>query len=254
MSGTELRDREGRVIQDWRDWTRPKAADRHWKPGRSAMECARAWFTSPVPIVPPEVQALFGSHARLRGLALTHGRPEHITPLPERGEGRNHDLHLVGQTAEDRITVCVEAKADEPFGDNTIGRYWSDMRRRRDDGQPTRAPERVEQLLALLAGPQVAPTDPAWSDVGYQLLTASAGTVLQARADGSSVAVLVVHEFKTTATDAQKHARNAADYARFVSALCGVPADGVRDGLVYAGGSSPDLPLLVGKAVYDWSR
>lgn len=37
------------VINSMDDWTRPKKLE-HWKAGRSAMELARAWFTSPYPL------------------------------------------------------------------------------------------------------------------------------------------------------------------------------------------------------------
>ena len=39
---------------------------------------------------------------------------------PERGEGRNHDLWARGSADGRAFTLCVEARADEPFGD-TIG-------------------------------------------------------------------------------------------------------------------------------------
>ena len=87
------------------------------------MELAKAWFRPGVLTVPDEFQVLLGSNSRLDGLQLVSGTPELVTPLPERGEGRNHDLALVGETPREKVTICVEAKADEPFGDKSVGEY-----------------------------------------------------------------------------------------------------------------------------------
>ena len=75
MNELSLEGHDGQPIADWRSWTRPKA-EYHWRAGRSAMELARAWFTSPVPICPPEVKSLLESHPVTAGVALTEGWPE----------------------------------------------------------------------------------------------------------------------------------------------------------------------------------
>jgi hypothetical protein len=59
-----LRDSKGLPITDWRAWSRPEQ-DYRWVPGRSAMELARAWFTSAAPVCPPEVEACVSA---LRGM------------------------------------------------------------------------------------------------------------------------------------------------------------------------------------------
>jgi hypothetical protein len=43
-------------------------------------------------------------------MAVEYVRPECVTALPERGEGRNHDLVMVGKSKKAQVTVCVEAK------------------------------------------------------------------------------------------------------------------------------------------------
>jgi hypothetical protein len=104
MSKLSLSGRDGRQITDWRSWTRPKA-EYHWRAGRSAMELARSWFTSPVPVCPPEVRSLLKSQPETAGLVLIEGWPEFATALPERGEGRNHDLLLWGSLAGSGVIV-----------------------------------------------------------------------------------------------------------------------------------------------------
>ena len=256
----EITKRSGKSIVDWRDWERPKKAYQ-WAPGRSSMELARAWFTSPAPVVPPEMTRLFASNPLTKGLTLTDGTPEFVTLLPERGEGRNHDLRLRGRT-DQPVTVCVEAKADEPFGE-----LVSETRKAGTDesGQPvgsSRKTQRLQALLGLLFGPNADPACPPWSELRYQLLTAAAGTVIQTARDQASLGVMVVHEFLTSKVDrSAKVAANAVDFARFVGLLAGVGEAKVHDGKLYGPVTIPrrerlphEVQLLVGKIVYDWSK
>ena len=248
MSTIEILDADGHPITDWRGWVRPKEPVKHWKPGRSAMECARAWFTSPVPVVPAEIRNLLDSHEKTRGLHLVSGRPERVTSLPgSTREGRNHDLALVGGGGTEMVTVCIEAKADESFGNTTVGSYF-----KQKQGTTSGVPARIDALLDLLVGRGTNPTSAPWGDIRYQLLTATAGTLLQAIEDGSSIAVFVVHEFHTTETRDANIRRNAADFAALVQALSNVPANDVRDGVLYGPHRAGNVDLLVGKAVYAW--
>ena len=138
----DLKHVDGSPIADWRAWSPPKDL-KHWRAGRSAVELARAWFTSEAPRIPPEFAALLASSQLLVGLRSLHGVPECVTALPEAGEGRNHDLVLEGETAGGRVLIAVEAKADEKFGQR-IGKYWAQKLEERSapGGAPSRAPER----------------------------------------------------------------------------------------------------------------
>lgn len=250
-----LRRPDGTPIRDWRDWSPPKKSG-HWKAGRSAMELARAWFTSPEPICPDEVRVLLETAPELVGLTLTLGIPEFVTRLPESGEGRNHDLLLEGHAEAGKVVIGVEAKADEDFGE-VIGQYWTRMRAGREQVPPTpsKAPERIERLLLELAGASAKPWESPWKEVRYQLLTAAVGTLLETKTRGADLAVLVVHEFKTTETEPFKLEGNGADFAHFLGALGLCEPHLVEDGKLYGPTISQDglPPLLVGKAVCDWN-
>src|SRR4029453_917514 len=145
--------------------------------------------------VPPEFSALLSSSALLAGLRELKGTPEHVTSLPEAGEGRNHDLLLEGEADAGRVVIAVEAKADEKFGPR-IGKHWAQKREERaaPGGPPSRAPERIEALLAFLAGPAATPLQDPWLGIRYQLLTAAVGTLLEAQARNAALAVLAIHE------------------------------------------------------------
>jgi hypothetical protein len=256
-----LKRRDGTRIDDWQDWEPPKE-DYQWKAGRSAMELARAWFTSPAPIVPKEFQALLSSHSLTKGIRLEEGYPEHVTPLPERGTGRNHDLVLKGRTGDIPVTVCVEAKVDELFGNDTVEEYWIAAEKKRSGpGKPkrTRAPERIDALLRLAFGVDAVPDRPPWGTLRYQLLAALTGTILQAIQDGSFFAIFVVHEFHTLEINPERVEKNASDYEQIVRALTGVQTLDVEVGKIYGPirihpkpYAKRDVELFVGKCIDRW--
>ena len=254
MSQFFLTDGNGKQITDWRAWTRPKR-DYQWRAGRSAMELARAWFLAPMPSCPREVSDLLASHPRTAGLTLVEGIPEHVTSLPERGEGRNHDLLLLADGENGRTVISVEAKVDESFGE-TIGTYWNKGRR---SATPTRAPERIEALLSMAFGASARPDTDPWRGLRYQLLTAVSGTAIEAARRQAAAAVVIVHEFRTESADGQNVAVNTEDFQSFVSALLGLPPSEPVHGRLYGAARLAPGPHLdravdvfIGKAVFDW--
>lgn len=261
MNQFRISNRDKAPIEDWRQWTRPKEAGQ-WKAGRSAMELARAWFTSTQPLCPPEVTSLLESNDGTKDLQFLEGKPEYVTPLPERGEGRNHDLVMWATRGEEKAILCIEAKTDELFGD-LIGNYWYKMK---SGVNPTRAPERIEKLLHLVFGPDAEPTAEPWASLRYQLLTGVAGTLFQAARDEAASGIFIVQEFQTHLTDLKKLQLNHDDYNRFIGTLCGKPATVDVDGQMLGPFSYPadrfqlyvndmkqeTVRLFVGKCSYTW--
>ena len=240
--------------------THPSAPRRIVGPGtlylRPMPGRARA-CVSPVPVCPREVADLLESHPVGTGLKLVEGIPEHVTPLPEPGEGRNHDLLLLGHGGSGNIVISVEAKVDESFGE-TIGTYCNSASH---SDKPTRAPQRIKTLLAMAFGAEARPDADPWRGLRYQLLTAVTGTAIEAASQKVSTAVVVVHEFRTESIDAEKAQTNASDFATFVGVLLGLPPNTVVPGRLYgpvvlAQGKHLERPvdLFIGKAVFDWRR
>jgi hypothetical protein len=244
----KLKTPQGSPITHYQEWTRPKK-DYQWKAGRSAMELARSWFRNDILSPPGELLSLLHSSTRLKDLQFIIGIPEQVTPLPERGEGRNHDLALIGNTPKEQITLTVEAKADEPFGSDSILEYYTKAIKRRDKGTFTRVPERIEQLLSMVDPSKVPIADSKWKDVRYQLLTALCGTILQAQTDGSSLAVLIVHELKTELTETHKHAQNHSDLETFLGVLSDGKNLGIEAGKMYEGFNVDGMDFMIGKIV-----
>jgi len=212
------------------------------------MELAKAWFRQEKLSVPAELHALLESKSPFQGIKLLNGEPEKVTRLPQKGEGRNHDLALVGKVGDDRVTVCIEAKADEAFGNETVSEYYQRAMQRREAGIKTGVPERIVALLKMLRPAGVPSEATSWGAVRYQLLTAICGTILQAKRDSSSVAVFVVHEFHTCLTLKENLIRNHHEFQRFVQALKPevVP---VEPNYLYGPFQIEDIPCYVGKVI-----
>jgi hypothetical protein len=206
-----LTGRDGTLITKWEDWTRPKR-DYQWAEGRSAMEVAKSWFRDETLSPPEELLRLLTSHERFADLHLTQGRPEFVTHLPEKGEGRNHDLWLQGRTHGELVTIYVEAKADEPFGNRTVEEYRRGGINRQAGGLRSGVPDRIEKLLQMVPAGD-------WDRVMYQLLTAICGTGIQTKKDGASVGIFAVHEFHTAMTKAENLRRNQACFEYFLRVL-----------------------------------
>ncbi|MEO6516281.1 MAG: hypothetical protein ABIP18_11660 [Steroidobacteraceae bacterium] len=244
--------RTGEAISSIEQWTPPKKKI-HWKPGRSAMELARAWCPASGPACPADIATLLSSHDWTRNIQIEETRPEHVTPLPERGEGRNHDLWAKCSVDGRPFTLCIEAKADEPFGE-TIGDTCASALKR---SEATGGVRRARALLHMVFGTEAEPDREPYASLRYQLLTAAAGTALQSRADGALTAALVIHEFQGASTSAPLLQRNAEDLAVFLKVLNGGEEVALTQGR-FAGpwavraGSAADsvvIQLLVGKVV-----
>ena len=268
-------------LDDWLRYAPPKKGERHWRPGRSAMESARAWLDDGHgPTVPAEIAEVLNSHELTRAFRPELAVPELVTRLDDfRGEHRNHDLVVVGEAAGGRTLLAIEAKADESFGDHTVDAYLQlcakrekeypakvDAARRAGKGRPrsSNAAARIEQLCAALFGPALESERVAQvaKPLRYQLVTAFAGALIEARARSCTQAVLLVHEFLSEpnaaraipGTRSSLVERNAAAFADFARAVTADPSADVRKGhllgpLAVPGNARvPDLPLLLGKA------
>ena len=227
-----------RSFADWEQWALPpERKARQWKEGRSEFELARCWMSGAVTI-PPELMQVLDAHEGTRHTAIKMGRTQHETRLPfgERAP-RCHDLMLLGERYGEVTVICVEAKADEPFG-----RIVAEELREAVKRQGTRFPERLDWLTRSLLGipafsnPGELELSDAVSDLRYQLLTAVAGTLLEAQARNAAVAILLIHEFRTQSTDDANLRDNGEALNRFLS-------------LFYSHNGGPDEPvcLLLGE-------
>jgi hypothetical protein len=231
-------------VEDWFQLAPPKRGLRHWVDGRSAKELAKAFFRNGMCSVPNEVAALLATSTALGSVELVSAWPEHPTRLDSyRGEPRNADLAAIGSGRVGRVAVAIEAKADEPYG-STIAEELAVKR----DG--SNVPKRIESLARAVLG------KPA-EEVGalrYQLLHATAATLILAQEHSAAAAVFLILEFLGSSCSPQNQARNMADLNAFLRALS--PTSGALTAgrlcgpLRVPGGDRvhADIPLFIGKA------
>jgi|1186.fasta_scaffold06655_2 hypothetical protein len=248
----EFFNNRGRVLRTLVDWQclAPPAAKHHWAVGRSAMELARDWLEGDAAA---RTAALLRTRPELAGLTLRDGIAEKLTRFDEiRGGPRHHDLLIHGSTSSGPLIVGVEGKADESF-DLTLRDYVANALRRRPE--TTRAPERLDRLTTTFFG-AVLDDAPGLGDLRYQLLSALAGTLADAKLEGARHAVLLVHEFVTDRTSDALHEENGAALRAFVERL-GLEPAGDPDAWITGarvirgdGGWLPaEMPVFVAKLV-----
>jgi hypothetical protein len=181
------------------------------------MEAARAWSGL---IVPGEVLQLLRAAKELDDFRPTTVLAEWVTPLDEFGEGRNHDLVLLGVAQGRRVLVGIEAKNDEELGPE-IGAYLArtdaENRARVDQGKTrlSRVPARIANLTRLVFATR--PVDLANSR--YQLLHGLGGTLIEAARRQAHSAVFLVQVFESPSSNPSKVERNEADIFRFADVL-----------------------------------
>ena len=201
-----LKGYKGDPILSFADWDRdgmpPHRRAKHWKEHHSAMELAKRWTYAGSPAVPSELLDLIDSHDLTKGTLVQSGVVEHRTSLPYGPRApRWHDMSIIGAKEREIVTICVEGKATEPFGNSVANELKAAWKR-----PVTQFPDRLDWLTRSLFGISAfqdathKTLNSVVSGLPYQLLTAVAGTFLQARIDKAKLAVFIVHEFRTPKT------------------------------------------------------
>jgi hypothetical protein len=205
---------DGRRIEtfaDWRDYGGP-VSGREWAEGRSARELARAWTEGGAE---EQVTALLTLGAEFGGLVLDRGIAEKETRFDDiPGGPRRHDLLVIGRAPNGTVVIGVEGKSEEPLDEPLDAWLARELAR----SERSRAEERLDRLTTTFFGTTLG-QDPLLAPLRYRLLAALAGTLADAREQGATRAVLLVHEFETPWTDDDLHRRNAEDLEAFVGRL-----------------------------------
>jgi Domain of unknown function (DUF6946) len=182
----------------------------HWKTGRSARTLAYCWESAKG--FPPKVSAtLDGSpYDELHKLQFVAGFPEHKVPLPGGKRASQTDVFVLAAGGGGLVSVAVEGKVDEPFGDTVVD--WLG-----DSPSPGKQ-ERLAYLCDLLG----ITTDDA-QGLRYQLLHRTASAIIEANRFSTPTAVMLVHSWAP-------NLEGFSDYGAFVNALGGAPeVDSVTD-------------------------
>lgn len=194
--------------EQWRQYAPPMDSKKQWKENRSAQSLARfATDKNKVKVLEKVFKELGYS---CRGeITCT---PEANTPLPGKGNGRNHDLLMIGKD----FVAGIEAKVTEPFG-NTIQKELK--------GSSENKKYRTDTLVKELFNCEI---DEDIEDLRYQLLTGTMGTLFEAIRNNKSKALFLVIVFTDgiqKPQDKNDLSSNNDDYSDFCKKL-GLGKDG----------------------------
>lgn len=197
------------TLCEWRSYVKPD----HWKKGRSAYSLADFIMNQKGANVLEEHLSCVLSQS----VKLQKAIPEFRASFDSYRGPSNLDLGIFGRVDSSSLFVGLEAKVDEPFGDKTVrGRYKKAIRELRCNPQ-SQAHHRVKALLSRYFAETRDPCDSRFSEIGYQLLTGTAGTI--ARHKDLSVFYILV--FKTHKYDKLKGQDNQRDYEKFIEVTNG---------------------------------
>jgi hypothetical protein len=194
---------------------------------------------------------LLASSPAFAGFEVTLALPEHVTHFDAfPGGARNHDLLLVLRRHDESVVMGIEAKAGEPLDATLIAKHQRAMEQRKQ-GATTNLPERIEALVETLFGKRLG-EHVGLGTLRYQLLTAAAGTLVEAQRKRATAALLVIHEFGG-AKDATALSLVQVEVSAFVAAFAPHLDPSHRTGILYGplkvhgGGLIPaDIPLYIG--------
>ncbi len=183
---------------------------KHWKTGRSARTLAYCWESAKG--FPPEVSAVLdeSTHDDLHDLQFVAGFPEHEVPLPGGRRASQTDVFVLATGGGSLVSIAIEGKVDEPFGDTVVDWLGSD---------PSPGKQRRLAYLCDLLGITI---DEA-IDLRYQLLHRTASAIIEAQRFKAGPAVMLVHSWAP-------NLEGFDDYSAFATVLGGSPeVDSVTD-------------------------
>lgn len=191
------------TIHEWFYKCPPKGKEKHWKDGRSAKETAKHWVHT---IPKPFTDILKDKHLKYERCS-----PEYVTKFDAyKGEGRNHDLLLIAKNKDNnRVVISIESKADESFGD-TVRKRFDAAQKKKAENPSSNALERVQELRLALFGE----LNDTQLELRYQLLTAVAGTIAEAKKLRTKEAYFLVQTF--VEAENNKHQDNKKDLDNFI--------------------------------------
>jgi hypothetical protein len=124
--------------------------------------------------------------------------------------------------------IGVESKVNEDFGATLAEEHARAVTWGVRDGYQSKFPARLHGLSVALLGRDLRPEepyDPRDKDLRYQLLSALAGTLVEADVARAEHAVLLVHEFQTPFTKAAAEKRSSRRIEEVLSRFGREPAE-----------------------------
>ena len=197
------------TVEEWSQFALPKAKEKHWKDGRSAKSLAQ--FMTDKNQVKKLEDILVELKYNTNGVISC--TPEANTVLPCKGNGRNHDLLMIGED----FVVGIEAKVSESFGEEISTELIEASDNKKN---------RIDTLANELFGCKINEVKDGL-ELRYQLLTGVYGTLREAKKNKKSKALFLVIVFTDGITREDENAvnRNNDDFKNFCQQI-GLSAEG----------------------------
>ena len=197
------------TVEEWYQFAPPKAKGKHWKDGRSAKSLAQ--FMTDKNQVKKLEDILVELEYNTKGVISC--TPEANTVLPCKGNGRNHDLLMIGED----FVVGIEAKVSESFGEEISTELIEASDNKKN---------RIDTLANELFGCKINEVKDGL-ELRYQLLTGVYGTLREAENNKKSKALFLVVVFTDGLTSEDENAvnRNNDDFKNFCQQI-GLSAEG----------------------------
>ena len=170
-------------IESWK--ARLADPDKHWKREASAFEAAVSWELASRTDrgLPGAVAKILDQEEELREAQVLFALPEHKVPLPGGSRASQTDVWALLRGPRGLISMAVEAKAEELFGD-TLESWKSES--------PGKE-KRLEYLHKVLKCQTDLP--PA---TRYQLVHRTASALIEAQRTSAAYAVMMVQSFESS--------------------------------------------------------
>ncbi len=126
--------------------------------------------------------------------------PEYKVPLPGGKRASQSDIFILAKSNEQLISITVEGKVDEPFGEIISEWKLKDM-----GGKEDRLNFLCDQLMLRIE---------AVDNIHYQLLHRTASAVIEAKKFNAPIALMLVHAFEKTK---EKYDESFQAYCQFLS-------------------------------------
>jgi hypothetical protein len=191
-----------RGIASWRE--RLASPDRQWKRRFSAFETAVSWelASNSKSGLPGPIEKLFRESNYCDPL-LVFAVAEHKVDLPGGNAASQSDVWAVVSTSSGMLSLTVEAKSKEAFGDEILEKWL--VAGATEESKSNRQ-KRFDYVCSHL------PKSDSFLQVRYQMLHRCAASVIEAKRFGFKRAAFIVQAFETPANGFQ-------DYAIFCQAL-----------------------------------
>jgi hypothetical protein len=134
--------------------------------------------------MPVDVKQVLEQEPQFKGLETLIAVPEHKVPLPGGSTESQNDVWVLARTGSSLVSIAVEGKVSEPFGD-IIDKWRPDS---------TAGKRKRMDFLCRTIGLEDQPP----GDIRYQLLHRTASAIIEAKRFHAQHAVMLVHSFSQT--------------------------------------------------------